>query len=578
MARLRSSPRTLLLAGVAAVLVLALLAVALLRDGGTATAGTSSDPATVTPPRVAVYADVFLHPPGEQGANVRLLLARALGAQHPQATVAELISGAVAGGRSGIVYRSDVAPWLGARAGLFFRAVAGPRSRGVLLLAAKDPGRASRELVRGPGARAQHSYRGVAYAIRPDGTAAAVVGGFAVIGDAGGVRAAVDADRGYALAGTDRFRSRTRRARPDRVGFVYFDPLDFGALLRAGPFDPALAGQLRERLAITDPTPVVATLSAKPRALLADFGPRPGDTDAPGQNGQGSAGGDAGDGGTPPGEADNGAGQGIGNGSGGSAVTGNEATPGSGSSPVAPSVGLSLLSAPLLPSLPADTWLAIGIDDAGTKAAGLVDPGSDPSLPQAAPALLLRRLVRAGVDLRGAVLPALGGAAIFVRGSSPATVDGGAVIESLDPRATGPAVRRLAQQLGAQPGWRASRSDLPGGGGGYRIDARGVARPVYLLARGNRIVVGYGPRAAMDALDAPDKLGDTPGFRSASLTLAPSLRPDSYLDLRGALRVLDATAMRRQAAYAGARPILAVFDYVVFAGRNRIRRFGFGVD
>lgn len=577
-ARLRSSSRTLLLAGVAAVVVVAVVALFVLRDGGTAAAGTGSDPATVTPPRVAVFADVFLHPPGEQGANARALLARALGARDPGARLGDLVGHAVAGGRSGIDYRSDVAPWLGGRAGVFYRAVAGPGSRGTLLLAAADPGRARATLVTGPRAGTRRRYRGVAYAIRPDGTAAAVVGRFAVIGDEGGVRAAVDAERGYALAGTDRFRSRTRRARPDRVGLVYFDLLGFGGVLKAGPLDPALAKQLRERLAITDPTPVVATLSAKPRALLADFGPRPGDVVAPGQGGDTGAGGGVGDGGTPPGEADNGSAQGIPGQGTQSDVAGNEAAPGSGSSPSAPSAGLSLLSAPLLPSLPADTWLAIGINDAGDQLDGLLDPARDPAIAQGAVTEVLRRLGRDGVDLRGEVLPALGGAALFLRGSSPSTLDGGAVIESLDPAATRGAVRRLARALGAQPGWRVSPSDLAGGGGGYRIDAKGVAKPVYVLPRGNRIVVGYGRRAAMDALDAPDKLGGTPGFQSASLTLAPGLRPDSYLDLRRAMRVLDATSMRRQRTYAGVRPILSVFDYVVFAAKNRIRRFAFGVN
>lgn len=580
MARLRSSSRrTVLLAAAAAVAVVAVVALLALRGGGTAAAGTGSDPASVTPPRVAVFADVFLHPPGAQGADVRALLARALGSQDPGARVADLVGGAVAGGRSGIDYRSDVEPWLGGRAGVFFRTVAGPGSRGTLLLAAKDPGRARRALVSGPGAGARRVYRGVPYALRPDGTAAAVVGGFAVIGDEGGVRAAVDAEDGYALAGTDRFRSRTSRAKPDRVGLVYIDPLSFGGLLKAGPLGGAVATQLRQRLAITDPTPVVATLSADPRALLVDFGPRPGEIPAPGQSGDASGGGGgAGDGGTPPGEADNGAGQGVPGQGGGSGVAGNEAGAGSGSSPVEPSAGLSLLSAPLLPELPADAWLAIGVDDAGAKLGDLVDPASDPAIAQSSVAGALRTLLRAGVDVRGKVLAAVGGAALFVRGRSPATLDGGVVIESLDPATTRSVVRRLARALGAQPGWRSSPSDLPGGGGGYRLDAKGVAEPVYLLPRGNRVVVGYGPRAAMAALDAPHKLGETPGFRSASLALAPSLRPDSYLDLRSALRALDATSMRRQTTYTGARPILSVFDYVVFAGKNRIRRFGLGVD
>ena len=603
MTRLRSSP-LLLAGGALAVLAVAALAVMLLRGGDGAL---GANPARVTPPRVALYADVFLRPPGEQGANARKLLARAVGARDTGARLGTLVGQAVAGGRDRFDYRRDVEPWIGARVGVFFRTLAGPRSRGTVVVAARDAGRARAAIVTAPDAGVRRSYREVDYALRPDGTAAGVVDGFAVIGDESGVRASIDAARGYALSGTDRFRSRVRRAKEDRVGFVYLDLLSFGDLLGPGLVPAATAKQLRERLSVTDPLPVVATLSAKPSAALVDFGPRPGNSVAPGQQGQGNAGGGQGDGGTPPGEAGGGGAPTPGAG-GSDEVAGPEAGPGSGASPGAPTAGLSVLSAPLLPELPADAWLAVGVADAGRRAAELVDPAIDPGLGLDAVDDVERRLGRDGLDLRGGVLPALGGMVLFVRGGSPGRLDGGAVIESLDPDRSRAALARLVGVLAQRPGWRARPSDLWGGregargkgarregargkgargegarregtrGTGFRLDARGLAQPLFLVSRGNRIVIGLGRRAAMDALDAPRKLGDSPGFRAASATLAPSLRPDSFLDLPRALRVLDATSVSRRDAYRVARPVLEVFSFIAFAAKNRIRRFALGVQ
>ena len=408
------------------------------------------------------------------------------------------------------------------------------------------------------------------YAVRGDGTVAAVLDGFAVIGDEGGVRAAVDAARGYSLAGSDRFRTRVNRLKGDRVGLVYFDLLAFGDILRPGLVPRSTGRQLRERLAITDPDPIVAVISAKQRALVFDFGPRPGDTVPGGEQGAGA---DQGDGGTPPGEAGGGSNQSL---PGQPGATGDgsapEAGPGSGSNPGAPGAGLSLLSSPLLPELPADAWLAIGVPDFGQRVDELLDPSIDQSLPLDALNRAVRRL--AGPRAREDVVPALGAMAVFVRGSDPRRLEGGAVIESLDPSKTRPALRRIAKALDREPGWRSRRSDLAGA---YELDAPKVSQPVYLLSRGNRIVAAVGRSAAIDALDAPRKLGTTAAFRAASATLAPSLRPDSFLDLRTALRVLDRSRARRSSAYRTARPLLKVFSYAVYASKNRIRRLALGV-
>jgi hypothetical protein len=150
--RRRSSP-LLPAAGALSVLAASALAFVLLRGGDDA--ALSANPAQVTPPRVAFYADVFLRPPGEQGANARKLVARAVGARDTGARVATLVARAVDGGRGTVDYRRDVEPWIGARAGIFFLTLAGPRSRGTLVLATKDAGRARSAVLTAPDAGAR---------------------------------------------------------------------------------------------------------------------------------------------------------------------------------------------------------------------------------------------------------------------------------------------------------------------------------------------------------------------------------------------------------------------------------------
>ena len=432
-------------------------------------------------------------------------------------------------------------------------------------------------LVDGPGAGARRSFRGVDYAVRPDGAAATVVDGFAVIGDEGGVRAAIGAARGYSLAGSDRYRLRVGRIKGEHLGLIYFDVLSLGDLLRPPLVSAPLGKQLRDRLSITDPDPIVGIVSANSRALIFDFGPRPGQKSSSQVQGGGP-----GDFGTPPGE------------SGGSAGKPPVATNGGTAEPS----GAGSSAAPGAPGRrPHHPVGAAAARAAGRHLAGL----RRARLRRAA-----RRRARSGRPAGAAVRRAgPGGAPAGRAGREPArglhARRDGDLRDAARARARCRPARSSRRStrpapappcgawrgaLGAQRGWRATRAPLPGAPGAYRLDLprqrpailRSTARePLYLFARGNRIVAALGRATAAEALDAPRKLGSTPGFRSASAALAPTLRPESYLDLRGAMRVLDQTALARRGAYRGARTLLAPFTYLVYASRNRIRRFGLGV-
>ena len=119
----------------------------------------------------------------------------------------------------------------------------------------------------------------------------------------------------------------------------------------------------------------------------------------------------------------------------------------------------------------------------------LVDPSINPALPLDQVEPMLDTLKKQGLDLRGTVLPALGGLAAFVRGDKKGAFEGGAVKENRDVR-----VRRgrqgLDYALGRMPEaeagkgfWRSAHIErgappslVPAPGGGGRRCGKGPER------------------------------------------------------------------------------------------------------
>lgn len=470
--------------------------------GGTAVSG---DPAAAVPPGAPVYVEAVVRPDGAQAANADRLARRILRTDDPARELVALFDRAA---RSrGVTFADDVRPWLGRRVGL---AVTGAATRGrpdaVVVAASRDDGAAAGKLgeLVGPGS-VEDSYRDVELRVdRGRATAGAVLDGYVLLGAEGAVRAAIDAVKGDALAGTERFERARDELGGDGAGFAF---ADVRALLRArsaqGGAGGALLGPLSEAL----PEWLGARVRAEPGAVVVDVA---------------AAGGRA-----------------------GSVVAGDGA-------------------AAALAGVPGDAWLAVGLSDVGGSLTSLLDAAGASGIGKLGVAQVEEQVRRAtGLDLRGDLLAWMGDGALFVSGGAGSGVGGALVVTSKDAAASARAIRALGGVLRGPGGGTATVRELDRAGidAGWAIRGAGD-RELLVAAAGPKVVVAVG-RAALDAALRPSReLGATLGFRTAAAGLG-GVRPSLYLDVPALAAVLGDGAKQ-----ARIRRHLAAFGPLVGGARR----------
>jgi hypothetical protein len=187
--RRRRTAAVIGLLGVAAIVALA----AVLLTGGGGDGGAGASPrgtASVIPADALAYVDLTIDrrdPAVTQALEVaqRLPDFPVLG----EAAMSRL--GAVLGGGHAVDFASDVSPWLGGHAALALLNTTTATAGSLIVVSVTDKGRA-RAFLRSVGATAHGSYRGHALLRAPNGNALAFAGGYLVMGQDAGVRAAID--------------------------------------------------------------------------------------------------------------------------------------------------------------------------------------------------------------------------------------------------------------------------------------------------------------------------------------------------------------------------------------------------
>jgi hypothetical protein len=166
-----------------------------------------------------------------------------------------------------------------------------------------------------------------------------------------------------------------------------------------------------------------------------------------------------------------------------------------------------------------------------------------------------------GIDL-DSIAEALGGVAVFVEGSSAASLGGAAVIETTDPTEARNTVSNLGLLL------RASGTEgvtaIQGEMSGFSVRSEDLgAQPLIVGSAGERIVIAYGPKAAARALKANAKtLGTTADFEAAKETLG-STPISAFISGGSAIKLLDATLdPEARIKFDSARPYLDKVTYV----------------
>jgi hypothetical protein len=185
---------------------------------------------------------------------------------------------------------------------------------------------------------------------------------------------------------------------------------------------------------------------------------------------------------------------------------------------------------PLVGTLPADSWLALGSPQVGRelrRTFTALGQGAG----QAGLSLVRQQLrAQAGLDLDRDVLPALGDLALFARGSNLLTIGGGVVVQTPDPAAAQRVVTRLeglVSRVGAGMGLRVTGTTILGARG-YRVSSAQFPGSVNVVAGRGRMVIAYGDAATSAALAPQSRLADAPAYQAARESIG-GLSPQLFM-------------------------------------------------
>lgn len=186
--------------------------------------------------------------------------------------------------------------------------------------------------------------------------------------------------------------------------------------------------------------------------------------------------------------------------------------------------------------LPGDAWLALATPPLGPVVrAALVDAGVHT-------AAVARVRQATGLDLDRDLLDPLGGLSLFVRGSSPLDVGGGALLQMTSAAAAQLLATRIEEVAAA--GLHAAPRPLSlGGARGFEFAIPQAPQPVVVVADGGRLAAGYGASSARDLLHPQQRLDASPAGKAALATLGAGYTPSLVIvapPLVALLRSLDA--------------------------------------
>lgn len=487
-------------AAVAAALVLAGCG----GDGGS----DPNDPAGLAPPTSSLFIQATLRPQGELKANVESLAGDVAGIDDVgQRIVDELESSAGDSGED-FDYARDVEPWLGERAGMFFERYDGEDFRGFGVALQTTDTEAAQAFVDKQAKSNDDpvgtgSYEGVDYTVdETDKTTVGVVGDFLLIAeDERAFEHAVDASEGDSLSGQSQYEQAISAASNASLADVY---VDVGALLdQAGTAESDQAVQVFKSIGL-DPTDatVVASVIPRPDQLEIDVSSDLGDAEAP-------------------------------------------------SGDVSELIG----------SLPADAFAAFGASGFSEQLKEAIDELDSSGIPGQLPPNRLKSTLKAmGFDL-DRIADSLEDAAVFAQGSGEGNLGGALVFTTSSGEAaeTVANIGVLLRNTGT-PGVTA----VTGKASGFSVRDPDLGRqPLVIVAKDDRIAIGYGRAAALRGVGAGGgaTLSDTPSFEDAVASLGDTPL-SAFVDGPGVLRLIEGLGAASDPDFRSARPYLRKADFL----------------
>lgn len=480
----------------------ALLALGLLAGcGGDDGGDGGASVAEIAPADAPLYFEADVRPEGEQKENLESFLSAVLATDDPGSKIEGLIDEGFKSEGEEKTFADDVEPWLGETAGVF---VTGTEDDppAVVAVEATDTEQGL-ELLRAESSSVTDSeHEGVSYQLDEDGSAFGAIDDFVALGDESAFKAAIEASEGDSLADAERFTNAISDIPDDALGQAY---LDLKALIGAGVEEEGIpaesAGKAVEKLGIDDA--LVASFESGDRSLAVDVG------------GLGDLGGE------PP---------------------------------------------QLLAELPADATFAVGIADVGDKLKGLinaVESAGIPGLGKGSVAALLQ--AGADIDVEEDLTSWLGDAALFIRGTDPATLDGALVFESTDDAAAALTLDKLRSVVESQGQGSPEPLELGSGGNGFMLESPDFPQPLNFVQQNGKLVVGVGEVATQLALTPSKTLADAAPFAAASGALGDS-GPSFFASLPELVTLIAADDALSAEDFEQAKPYLDRLSYLTAGG------------
>ena len=238
--------------------------------GGGGSSNVDVGPAAAVPANTPIYLDATVKPTGSAQANANAALSKILNTADPGSKIISLIDKQKTSTGQPVNYQTDIAPWLGQKAAVFFTTL-GSNSQGASVIDTTNPQAALAFAQKSNGTNGQPTtVDGVPVQTSQDGTTAyATVGNFLLVGDEPGVEAAIKADKGDSLGDNSDFKNSIGDLPSDRLGTIYTVPKTFIDAL-GSQFDAQSKAALEQSSGQNLEEPVAGALTATPNSFELD--------------------------------------------------------------------------------------------------------------------------------------------------------------------------------------------------------------------------------------------------------------------------------------------------------------------
>lgn len=489
-----------LLAALAALLVIGC-------GGGDDDGSNGTDPAGVAPAQVPVFIDFMLRPEGETKADIDALAKEIAGVDNLGELIVEQLGSSASGDGGEFDFDKEVEPWLGDQGGLFLQEYEDEDFEGFgAAIQTSDEGAArdfvNQQVEAGDEDFEDGSYKGVDFKVQEDETTIGVFDGLFVFAEDEAIfREMVDASNGDNLAGEEAYTSTTSDLPGDSAADVF---VDIGALIEEAGDEIDSDTQLFLDTVGIEPKEATAVASLIPGSdhIEIDLS-----TNVSGEN-------------PPSGDASE-----------------------------------------LLGTLPGTSVGALSSAEFGDRFNEGIDQIDKEGIPgEVPPDKLKKTLKEAGIDLES-IAGSIGDAGLYVTGNSESTLGGALVMETDNANQAKNTVSNVGLFL--RKANVSGVTAVNGKASGFSIRSSDLGRqPIVVVAKGDRIVVGYGLASALSAFEESSKpLSDLPEYQEAVSALGDT--PISiFVNGPPALKLADALVPADDEDFEEAKPYLRKIDYL----------------